>query len=196
MATFLCQAQLTATLFPTRGARSNTVSHHQPCNTPMARTPSNSISMGGMSIDMTMSMRPSANSRRGSYSTPYHNNHFHPNSRSDMPLSPAPSAYHHYVHTSSFDDTVEEDERMVEELLLPPPNSALCIPPSTTPFFHESSTLPSSNTSSFTTSDPFYLSQLQASQQPFAPNPATAHSFFAQNGRMTPGSQFALQAAF
>jgi len=87
---------------------------------------------------------------------------------------------------------------MVEELLLPPPNSATTSSTTISSFFHHemSVALPSPNISSFTTSDPFYLSQLQASQQAFAPNPATAQSVFAKNGRITQGSQFALQTAF
>jgi hypothetical protein len=104
--------------------------------------------------------------------------------------------HHHHQHTSPFDDTLEEDERMVEELLLPPLNSVSSSIPCS---YHETgATLPlnSSSTSSFTTSDPFYLSQLQASQQAFAPNPATTQGVFAQNGRITQGSQFAMQTAF
>ena len=181
------------------------------CNTPLARTPSNSVSMS-MSIDMTMSMRTSANSRRGSQSAPYHATHTH--SKNDAPMSPLlpPSAFHlhhyHHHHPSAFDDTLEEDERMVEDLLLlpapapahPPHLSTACSAISPSPSFHGESTvvmLPSpTGTSSFTTSDPFYLSQLQASQQAFTPSPAAAQGLFAQNGRITPGSRFALQAAF
>jgi len=146
--------------------------------------------MGSMSIDMTMSMR--TNSRRGSYSTPHHG-HLH-SLRNDTPMLTSNAAFHHhhYPHTSPFDETLEEDERMVEDLLLPPPNSACS---SISSSFHEAgATFSSSNTtSSFTTSDPFYL---QASQQAFAPNPATTQGLFAQNGRITQGSQFALQTAF
>ena len=191
------QAQLTATLFPAKNTRPTS---HQPCNTPLARTPSNSISMGSMSIDMTIAMRTSANSRRESYSTPHH---VHSHSKSDSAMSPTAFHHHHhqYHHTSPFDDTMmEEDERMVEELLLPPPSSASPTTPASPSFFEgtaAAATSPlSASASLFTTSDPFYLSQLQASQQPFAPNPTAAQSVFAQNGRMTQGSRFALQAAF
>ncbi|KAF8966467.1 hypothetical protein BDZ97DRAFT_1756606 [Flammula alnicola] len=49
---------------------------------------------------------------------------------------------------------------------------------------------PSSNASLFTTTDPFYIAQLQASQAP----QQQQYSGFAQHGRAAPGSPFALPA--
>ncbi len=183
------QVQLEATLLPARASLSSTSCSSQHCNSPLARTPSRSFSMN---IDMTTAMRTTMSSRRGSYSMP----------KNEPSVS---SCAHHHNYISG---TIEDDERMVEELLLPSPSSSSNSVPTTPSFtsshphahlpspasfsFNDLST-PSSNTL-FTTTDPFYLSQLQNSQQPFAPNPAVSQSIFAQNGRLSQGSQFALQS--
>lgn len=194
------QAQLAATLFPARAAASHHHHHHhQPCTTPLARTPSGSISMGGVSLDVAMAMRTGANtnSRRGSCSAPHHARNEHtPAVAHHLHLNLNLHHYHHHHHhLPAFDDAFDEDERMVEELLLPPPTPAHNPAPPSPSFRHDLAS-PTSPLNTFTSSDPFYLSQLQASQQAFAPTPAAAQGFFAQNGRMAQGSGFALQTAF
>jgi len=190
------QVQLAATLFPGRASASCSSQH---CNSPLARTPSCSFSMN---IDMTTGMRTTVSSRRGSYSAPHHHRTYNTYVKSETSIS----CGHHHNHYIS--DTMEEDERMVEELLLPSPSPASNSIPTTpsSTFSHPHAHLPSpssfsfndpctpSNTA-FTTTDPFYLSQIQISQQAFAPNPAVSQSIFAQNGRISQGSRFALQSA-
>ena len=109
-------------------------------------------------------------------------------------------------------DEMDEDERMVEDLLCPssPMASNTATPhissgstlPSVTPFnptdFHKYGMVPSScsghgphmeltpsSASVFTTTDPFYLAQLQATQQR-----PTGTSFFATAGRPSSQSPF------
>ena len=195
------QVQLEATLLPARASLSSTSCSSQHCNSPLARTPSRSFSMN---IDMTTAMRTTMSSRRGSYSMPHHHHTYNTYVKNEPSVS---SCAHHHNYISG---TIEDDERMVEELLLlPSPSSSSNSVPTTPSFtsshphahlpspasfsFNDLST-PSSNTL-FTTTDPFYLSQLQNSQQPFAPNPAVSQSIFAQNGRLSQGSRFALQSA-
>ncbi|PPQ99683.1 hypothetical protein CVT26_009109 [Gymnopilus dilepis] len=145
----------------------------QPCSTPAPRTPS-------LSSSLNNSWVTDASSKRGSYIS------------------------------SAYMDDMEEDERMVEELLIPasptlgsvsgshygnPPATfslttahntdsnmySVCERPS-----EPSPTSPS--TSAFTSTDPFYLAQLQALANP-TPQP---QSIFAQNGRLAQNSPFAL----
>jgi len=140
-------------------------------------------------------MRTTMSSRRGSYSMPHH---------TYVKNEPSVSSCAH--HHNYIPDTMEEDERMVEELLLPSPSPVSNSVPTTPTFtsshphahpasfsFNDLST--SSSNTLFTTTDPFYLSQLQNSQQPFAPNPSVSQSIFAQNGRLPQGSWFALPSA-
>ncbi|KAG6861493.1 hypothetical protein C0995_015920 [Termitomyces sp. Mi166 len=98
-------------------------------------------------------------------------------------------------------DDMEEDERMVEDLLLPrSPNSSstlqFSLPLSTRPTTHLSSNnqiSESSSTSSFTSTDPFYLAQLQAQPQ----NPPTAtYSPFAELGKLPQHSPFSPTSAY
>ncbi len=189
---FFLQVQLAATLFPARASCSSTSCSSQHCNSPLARTPSHNFSMN---IDMTTAMRTTVSSRRGSYSMPHHHHTYNTYVKNE----PSISCAHHHNYIS---DTMEEDERMVEELLLPSPNPASNSVPTTSSFTpshpHAHLPPPSSCTPSntlFTTTDPFYLSQLQNSQQAFAPNPAVPQSIFAQNGKISQGSRFALQSA-
>jgi hypothetical protein len=112
------------------------------------------------------------------------------------------------------DTDMEEDERMVEELLIPssPVSSNSFYKPSTpqfsTPFMPSSpvassqnnSTFPSTHTalssssqshsdpsSVFTSTDPFYIAQLQASQ---SFNKSSPQSVFSQNGQISQNSPF------
>lgn len=99
-------------------------------------------------------------------------------------------------------DEMDEDEQMVEDLLAPSsPMSASATAPNFAPYSNPQ--LPSTSSSSrrqsqsngypepnsgslFTTTDPFYIAQLQASQNPQpAPN-----SIFAQTGRPAQQSPF------
>lgn len=99
-------------------------------------------------------------------------------------------------------DEMDEDEQMVEELLTPssPMSSSIT---TTTPNFisphqqipfvarspispiHNNMYAESSPSSLFTTTDPFYIAQLQASQ-----NPQPSNSIFAQAGRPAQHSPF------
>lgn len=173
---------------PTRGR----AQHTQPCNTPLARTPSSSFNGWNMYNE----------SRRSSS-----------------------------VSSSHYLDEMEEDERMVEELLLPsspysgsgsnatssnfsgfPTNSSFYSSsfqssPQTPSSAYASPTFtepppPSPSTSLFTSTDPFYIAQVQASQA-FSNNANVNFSNaqqqqqqqqagFAQNGRLSQSSPFAL----
>ncbi|KAF9480222.1 hypothetical protein BDN70DRAFT_931890 [Pholiota conissans] len=197
------QAQLAETLFGANAGSTSTggghqmhiqipargrPQHTQPCNTPLARTPSSSISGWNMYAE---------HKRNSSVSS----SHYH--------------------------DEMEEDERMVEELLLPsspyPGNhtassssnysspyyssSAYQSPPPQTPSSAYASPTftepppPSPSASLFTTTDPFYIAQAQASQA-FSNNANVnfsnaqqqqqQQSGFAQNGRLSQSSPFAL----
>jgi len=190
------QAQLSATLFsstapPSSFSRGRA---HQTCTTPIARTPSSSTM--GMSIDTSSKRRSSISHKR-------------------MDSSSSQYGYG-YQQQPQADDMygMEEDERMVEELLMPsspmvsasssmshysysnPMPSSPVAPSPSTGFFsthphhhhhhHHHSNEPQSL---FTSQDPFYLAQLQASSQPFASSQNM--SGFAQHGRIAPGSRFA-----
>ena len=103
------------------------------------------------------------------------------------------------------DTDMEEDERMVEELLIPssPVSSNSFYKSSTpqfsTPFMPSSpvtssfQTFPSAShsdpSSVFTSTDPFYIAQLQASQ---SFNNASPQSVFSQNGHISQNSPFAV----
>ncbi|KAF8906754.1 hypothetical protein CPB84DRAFT_1769554 [Gymnopilus junonius] len=154
--------------------RSGRMQHTQRCNTPLARTPSSST----FSHASTWGMNTSPQNHN-------HNAHIGSRSRSNS------------VSTLYIDET-EEDERMVEELLIPmsPASSSIPTSPSnSTPhLFSYSNTYsdprPSSPaTSLFTTTDPFYIAQLQALSQQSQPQTQTV---FAQNGRLSQSSPFAV----
>lgn len=105
------------------------------------------------------------------------------------------------------DTDMEEDERMVEELLIPSsPVSSNSFYKSGTPHFSMPSspvasslqnihTFPSTSMSQshpdpssvFTSTDPFYIAQLQASQ---SFNHSSPQSVFSQNGHMSQSSPF------
>lgn len=112
------------------------------------------------------------------------------------------------VQELHLDTDMEEDERMVEELLIPSsPISSNSFYKSSTPQFsapfmpsspvsssfqsNHTSTLSSAHSdpsSVFTTTDPFYIAQLQASQ---SFNNSSPQSVFSQNGHISQGSPFA-----
>ncbi|KDR74446.1 hypothetical protein GALMADRAFT_141483 [Galerina marginata CBS 339.88] len=186
------QAQLAETLFSgsnysaphgrqtslsTRGRTQNT----QPCTTPTHRTPSLSSSFNhGWNMD-------TGRGRGNSVS-------------------------------STYLDDMEEDERMVEELLIPSSPTLPSVsgshfgnsfPTSTSAssnsfsqnntnnngfssynhvYSEPSPSSPTANGSLFTTTDPFYIAQLQASNNTAPQSP----SVFAQNGRLAQSSPFAL----
>ncbi|TFK43044.1 hypothetical protein BDQ12DRAFT_661782 [Crucibulum laeve] len=187
------QAQLAQTLFGQTIASSSSTnprqvprgpSHTQPCNTPTGRTPSSSFSSWGQMMPAAASISSSSSSSwRGADEFPSRN----------------------------AGDDMEEDERMVEELLMPsspmsnatPSNFLFSqqIPPSpispltSYPYPSSSSVAPSaysaeSSQSLFTTTDPFYMAQLQASQ-----NYSSPQSVFSQTGRPTQTSPFMKQQA-
>lgn len=143
----------------------------QLCNTPTARTPS-SFSFGQMGDSMNRRSRSNSNAGARSRSRK--------NSVADDYSWPV--------------DEMDEDEQMVEDLLVPSsPMSASATMPN---FAHTSrSAQPSSSNynsyneasagSSFTSTDPFYIAQVQASQ-----NPQPTHSIFAQSGRPAHTSPF------
>ncbi|KIK54454.1 hypothetical protein GYMLUDRAFT_905745 [Collybiopsis luxurians FD-317 M1] len=170
---FFLQAQLAQTLFtqPIVSPSSDASLHHQPCNTPTGRTPSSSFSWGQvMDVQQRLSRR----------------------NPDDM-----------------IDDA--EDERMVEEILMPSspasaghhPSASFALQQqlnsSSSPksqnkgHWFTSAANPSSNpsspsvsdpSSSFASTDPFYLAQLQAMQTSAAP------SAFSQLGRPSQHSPF------
>ncbi|KAJ7499318.1 hypothetical protein FB451DRAFT_1385017 [Mycena latifolia] len=133
------QVQLAQTLFCQSMSASSSVpqrrdDYAQPCNTPTGRTPSASFSWGPM-IDPSRHSEPS----------PRRNTDDH------------------------FRDEMEEDERMVEDLLIPTSpvtprqqqnSSGAGRPPQSAPAYPPTETSPSL----FTTTDPFYMAQLQAAQ--------------------------------
>lgn len=107
-------------------------------------------------------------------------------------------------------DAMDEDERMVEDMLFTSPannsfaHSHLSSSPATYSGMlsrrpsvpHVSSALdmaptelPTPNTSHFTTTDPFFMAQVQATQAP-------TQSFFAHAGRPSAHSPFILQSSF
>ncbi|KAF5357698.1 hypothetical protein D9758_007439 [Tetrapyrgos nigripes] len=163
------QAQLTqaffAQSFPPSSSHSNQSRgvFTQPCSTPTGRTPSTSFSWGQMMDTQRMSCRNADE----------------------------------YEHSRDVDDM--EDERMVEDLLIPSspinpsstssfaqvtpksqPKSPMGFSPSSPSFFPASE-----SSSTFTSTDPFYLAQLQSVQHN-APPP----SVFAQLGRPAQQSPF------
>ena len=100
--------------------------------------------------------------------------------------------------SSTYFDEAEEDEKMVEDLLMPvtPSTSSMPTSPSTQvpngyPFSNAySDPIPSSPTTSlFASTDPFYIAQLQALSQQSQPQ---TQSVFAQNGRLSQNSPFAV----
>ncbi|KAJ3879588.1 hypothetical protein F5051DRAFT_438624 [Lentinula edodes] len=151
------QAQLAQTLFPqpiASSSDSSLDSFHQPCNTPTGRTPSSSFSWGQL-IDVQQ-------------------------------------------HLSRRDEMIDdaEDERMVEDILMPSSpasagyssaqyalqqqmNNPFQKSHNRNPHNRSTSSFPSSPSSSsvsepssFTSTDPFYLAQLQAMQSHNAPSPS------------------------
>ncbi|KDR68373.1 hypothetical protein GALMADRAFT_231333 [Galerina marginata CBS 339.88] len=176
--------QTRQTSFSTRGRSQRT----QPSNTPTVRTPSSSSLHHAWGMDTTPHGRGRANSI-----------------------------------SSTYLDETEEDERMVEDLLIPL-SAPLSDPATPSPQFEQE--LPSSSssasqahitlpyqintnpfpsysyasdpaassptTSLFATTDPFYIAQLQAASQQHA----QSQSVFAQNGRLTQNSPFALPTQY
>lgn len=195
------QAQLTATLFCSSSSSTSKSRGGYTCPSPMR----------------TMTMSTPAASRRGSCSVV-------------VPCGTPRAVYSPMsYHQQAFEDAMDEDERMmVEDLLIPSspaPSAPNHLPYHNTPsspvasshFFSPASAIQSqsqvsvtasnphshyhaldqsTNQSLFAATDPFYLAQLQASQQPSP----SSQSVFAQNGRMSQASRFALsmhaQAAF
>ncbi|KAL1753789.1 hypothetical protein FB107DRAFT_276366 [Schizophyllum commune] len=163
------QAQLAQVLFGQPSAVEPTpmpAHYTQRCNTPIQRTPS--FSFGHMQD----AQRFMAESPRSPNSNNWRN-----------------------TETFAQDDDME-DERMVEDLLLPSQHQARSPPQSPVPskpfpaFPFSSPTSPLfPETTSFATSDPFFLAQAQAQA---APMPST---FFAQNGRPSQQSPFLMAQA-
>lgn len=149
---------------PTRGRSLAT----RTCNTPRARTPSSSSANWGMDA---------GRGRTNSVSSTYANE-------------------------------MDEDERMVEELLMPSSqfDNGFASSPSPIPSHSQMNAMsfssydsypdpmPSSPpTSLFTTTDPFYIAQMQSL------NNSSSHqsqSVFAQNGRLSQSSPFALPSQY
>jgi len=163
------QAQLTQAFFAQAVANSSHSNQHrdtftQPCSTPTGRTPSSSFSWGQMMDSQRMSRRNTDE--------------------------------HELIQNT--DDL--EDEKMVEDLLIP--SSPVCPPTSSfvqaTPksqnkgsmqFSPSSPSFVMESPSTFTSTDPFYIAQLQ-SMQHNAPPP----SMFSQLGRPAQQSPFMQQA--
>ena len=200
-----CQAQLSETLFggpsygrqpqmriPDRGRSKNT----QPCNTPIARTRSSSISEWGNGNGMAVDSRHRSRSNSSACLDDMEEDErmveellipSSPLTASNPHISnpfPSTSSATYLSTTSSFQGPI--------------PTS----PHTQTAFAsYGSDTSPSSPSSSqFTTTDPFYIAQLQASQT-FSNNGNLnlnsssgnqQPSVFAQNGRLSQGSPFAL----
>jgi len=156
--------------------REEDINDVQLCNTPTTRTRSSSFSFGQMG-DMTMMHR------RNSSTTG------HSRSRKNS-----------VVVDENWDDVdeMDEDEQMVEDLVTPssPMSTSAAVPNFTISHHRRSSTSShagithnsypeSSPASLFTTTDPFYIAQLQAAQ-----NPQPATSIFAQSGRPAQHSPF------
>lgn len=111
-----------------------------------------------------------------------------------------------YYYATEIDES-DEDEQMVEDLLYPSSPMAACpsLAPTTSQFSqyaisNGASAYPSEPSSPkahpdnhFTTSDPFYLAQLQQ-QREQAQTLLTSSSFFSQMGRPTQHSPFSSQA--
>ena len=178
------QAQLAQTLFgqqitSTSNEQETTrqSSYIQPCNTPTGRTPSLSLSRGQMA---DAQRRSSATSRR--------------------------------YTDENWRDGDEEDERMVEDILIPslpvsanPTTSQFSLPPQHASTKSQSSihnAFPPSTSSQsfgtypaepspslFTSTDPFYIAQVQATQNHNTSFP----SIFSQTGRPTQQSPFLTQ---
>ena len=151
----------------------------QLCNTPTTRTRSSSFSFGQMG-DMTMMHR-----------------------RNSSTASRTRSRKNSVVVDESWDDVdeMDEDEQMVEDLVTPSSPMSTSVPNFTISHHHQRSSSTSSHSgitqnsypesssaSLFTTTDPFYIAQLQAAQ-----NPQPATSIFAQSGRPAQHSPFLLQ---
>ncbi|KDQ65046.1 hypothetical protein JAAARDRAFT_43849 [Jaapia argillacea MUCL 33604] len=169
------QAQLTQTLFSAAQPRQEAY-HAQPCNTPTASTPSSSnFNWGQIQMHRRSSSVASTSSRK--------------DDRGDM-------------------DDMDEDERMVEELLWPSSPSTSSASHNQFPFNHSHShshPIPSPakhrspsyphpgqqhflidpTPSTFTSTDPFYIAQMQAAQSNNSPQ-----SFFSQAGRPSQHSPF------
>lgn len=174
----------------------------RPCTTPIARTPSLPVNPGwGVAMDMSRS-------RRNSVSSPYLEDQM------DIETTMQMNSLQSHTSTSSavFMDDIEQDERSVEDLLIPsPPSSAPLFgsqigsaftsstPQKSTnlsnidqlhaPYMSGPDMSPSSPTgSTFTSTDPFYIAQLQSLN-----NATHSQSLFAQNGRLPQNSPFALR---
>ncbi|KAF8816501.1 hypothetical protein BYT27DRAFT_6396588 [Phlegmacium glaucopus] len=158
----LAQSLFSASNSTSRGGPSRGLQNTQPCNTPMARTRASSF----VSWNRQTSQR---------------------------------------LAELHLDHDMEEDERMVEELLIPSSPMSPSFHKPGTPHFstspvsssHISSSSASSQSHSdlcspssvFTSTDPFYIAQLQASQ---SFNNSSPQSPFSQNGHISPNSPFAI----
>ncbi|KAG6906562.1 hypothetical protein DXG01_013190 [Tephrocybe rancida] len=138
----------------------------------------------GQSI--AQSSRPQMVSRKTSFTqpcnTPTYTNFSHfsePQSATTGPSS--------WSFDSSRDD-MEEDERMVEDLLVPrsPTASTLQYSLSSWSKTHYTTNSQTSETSSFTTTDPFYLAQFQAQHQ----KATSPYSAFSELGKLPQQSSF------
>ncbi|KIM83977.1 hypothetical protein PILCRDRAFT_421045 [Piloderma croceum F 1598] len=176
------QAQLAQALF-SQQIPPNILAHHgredindvQLCNTPTTRTRSSSFSFGQMG-DMTMMHR-----------------------RNSSTAGRSRSRKNSVVVDENWDDVdeMDEDEQMVEDLVTPSSPMSTSVPNFTISHHQRSSSTSSHSgisqnsypeppsASLFTTTDPFYIAQLQAAQ-----NPQQATSIFAQSGRPAQHSPF------
>jgi hypothetical protein len=139
----------------------------QLCNTPITRTRSSSFSFGQMG-DMTMGQRHNSTASR---------------SRSRKNSVAVDQKWEDV-------DEMDEDEQMVEDLVTPssPMATSATVPNFSFAHHQQTSSSPSpyseSPTSSlFTSTDPFYMAQLQTAQNP-------TPSIFAQSGRLSQHSPF------
>ncbi|EMD40977.1 hypothetical protein CERSUDRAFT_91729 [Gelatoporia subvermispora B] len=180
------QAQLAQTLFSQHSSSAQNVPRRgpaQPMNSPLARTPSSSFSLEPGAHWPKSFEAMGTRQRRGTLSE----------------------------EREPGIDEMEEDEQMVEDMLSSPPASASAATTHFSPSEHQSSTSPASgyplmhmrrfsasatqeqfpspadlsppNSSIFTTTDPFYLAQVQATQN-------SQTSVFTQAGRPSPHSPF------
>lgn len=150
----------------------------QLCNTPITRTRSSSFSFGQMG-DMSMAHR-----------------------RNSGAASRSRSRKNSVVVDENWEDVdeMDEDEQMVEDLVTPSSPMSTSATISNFTFSHRKSSSSSSHSpvaitqnsyteppsaSLFTTTDPFYIAQLQAAQ-----NPQPTTSIFAQSGRPAQHSPF------
>jgi hypothetical protein len=182
------QAQLSQSLYtPTENA-TTTYSKIGHCNSPIARTPSSSFSWSDRS-----------GPGEAGYTRPNRSSSIVAVRRQRQNSIDEQA----YFYSRDIDES-DEDERMVEDLLYPssPVSSGPPSTPASSQFIQYG--LPLSGTagypssppsprfhsdSQFTTTDPFYLAQLQM-QHEQAQNPFSSSSFFSQLGKPTPHSPF------